>query len=124
VVSDISVAGPGWDSQLNLLDLGTIDKRKGLRRNILVVARGPHRENVRFELTEVRPAFVRCEIGVPRAVNNGATYQTPITIEVPKDSPAVSFAGPKSSELGRIVFRTNHPEVPEVKILLSLTIEE
>lgn len=124
VVSDISVAGPGWDSQLNLLDLGTIDKRKGLRRNILVVARGPHRENVRFELTEVRPAFVRCEIGVPRAVNNGATYQTPITIEVPKDSPAVSFAGPKSSELGRIVFRTNHPDVPEFKILLSLTIEE
>ncbi len=124
VVSDISVAGPGWDSQLNLLDLGTIDKRKGLRRNILLVARGPHRETVRFELAEVRPTFVRCEIGSPRAINNGAAYQTPITIEVPKDSPTVSFAGPRSSELGRIVFRTNHPNVPEFKILLSLTVEE
>lgn len=124
VVSDISVAGPGWDSQLNLLDLGTIDKRKGLRRNIVLVARGPFREEVRFELAEVRPAFLRCEIGAPRAVNNGATYQTPITIEVPKESPAVSFAGPQTNALGRMVFRTNHPDVPEIKILLSLTIEE
>lgn len=124
VVGDISVAGPGWDSQHNLLELGTIDKRKGMRRNLLLVARGPYREEVRFELAEARPAFLRCEIGPPQAVNNGAIYQTPVTIEVPKDSPAVSFAGPQSSEFGRLVFRTNHPKVPEVRILVSLTIEE
>lgn len=124
VVSDISVAGPGWNAQHNLLELGTIDKRKGLRRNVLLVARGPFREQVRFELAETRPAFVHCEIGTPKAINNGAAYQTPVTIEIPKDSPAVSFAGPQTSALGRLVLRTNHPNVPEIRILLSLTIEE
>lgn len=124
VVNDINVVGPGWNAEYNLLDLGTVNRRQGLRRTLLLVVRGPGRDAVRFDLAEVVPPMLRVELGTPRAINNGAAYQTPLTIEIPPGSPTISLTGPRTDRLGRLSVRTTHPTIPEVRLLISLTIEE
>ena len=124
VTSEISIAGSGWDSEHGLLDLDTIDRDKGAERRLLLMVRGPHRQQVTFRPVDVVPSFLQISVGETKAVGNGAVYQTPLLITIPKGSRACSYLGPGKDAYGRIVLETTHPQVTKLSILVCFAVED
>ena len=63
VTSDISVFGPGWNEEQNLLQLGDVPRETGMRRTLLIIARGPASKEVKFSAVKVTPKAMKVEIG-------------------------------------------------------------
>ncbi len=125
LVGDISIVaiGPGWDAEQGLLSLGTVDAAKGVRRQLLLVARGKDRERVVFEPVRVVPDWLEITVGETSQVGGGTVNQTPIWIAIPKGAPSVVHLGSEQGDLGELRLKTNHPKTPELRIRLRFAVE-
>jgi hypothetical protein len=123
VTSDIMVVGPNWDREHGLLDLGTVASGDGARRQLLLVARGPHRQKVSFSPTEVYPDLLRVELGETKPINNGQVFHTPLTIEIPKGSRPANHLGSEGGKLGTILLETGHPEAKQLRIRIRFAVK-
>jgi hypothetical protein len=124
IVRDISVVGPGWGSQAGVLEFPAAAGSEGALRRLILVVRGAHREQTRFDLVRIVPEFVKVELGETTAINNGALTRTPLTIRIPPGSPPGNYLAPPQGELGQIIIDTNHPQQPQLRILLSFAVED
>jgi hypothetical protein len=91
---------------------------------LILVARGAHRNQTRYDPVRIVPEFVKVDLGETTPINDGAVTQTPLTIHIPPGSPPGNYLGPPRGELGQIVIDTNHPRQPQLRILLSFAVEK
>lgn len=122
VVGDLALAGPGWDSSLQVLKLGTVSARTGLQSQLFITSKGPHRESIRPVVREVVPSSMKVEVGEGAAVGTGSVMRFPLTISIPSGSPPVNHLGSSQAPAGRIVLDTGHPESPSMTIPVSVAI--
>jgi len=123
VGSEISIVGPGWDEETGILTLGSVNSRVGIERTLIIRVGGPHRKEVNFELIESVPDLLRVKPGKLRELNNGRVTLTPLTIQIPKGARPANYLGSEQGEFGRITLKTNHPQAPELRILVRFAVE-
>jgi len=123
VESDISVAGPNWSSQLGVLDIGTVSSQAGAQRRLLLVVRGAQCREVRFKPVRTVPEFLEVRVGETTVIGNNEASHTPLFIQIPRGCRAANHLGTKAAKLGEILLETNHPRVPQVRILVRFAVE-
>ncbi len=121
VVSDISVYGDRWDETYGLLTIGTVASEKGAEAHLTVIVRGPHRQDVKFEVAEVFPDFLEVEAG--ERLSTGAVKLIPVTIRIPAGSPQANHVGSDQGRVGRVLINTNHPKVPQLRMLVRFAVK-
>ncbi len=131
VGSEISIVGPNWDSEHDVLYLGTVKSQKGLACRLLLVVHGPYRREVKFKLAEPPPVPLKITFGASTEINNGQVIQTPLLIEIPKGSPQASHLGHTEEsgsdtpdEAAVIQIETTHPDVPKIRIPVRFAVEK
>ncbi|MCC6125982.1 MAG: DUF1573 domain-containing protein [Pirellulales bacterium] len=130
VGEEISVVGPGWDSEQETLYLGTVTSQEGLSRRLLLVVRGPYRKEVHFDLAEPPPAPLKITLGEMTEINNGQVVQTPLLIEIPKGSHQASRLGHvrdsenQSDDAAVIKLETTHPDAHLFRIPVRFAVEK
>jgi hypothetical protein len=124
VASDLSIVGRGWRAEDGVLVLGTVSNQMETTRRLVVVARGPYRQQVNFKAVEKVPPWLVVEIGEPTPIADGAAVQTSLTIKIPKDAPSVNHLGSEYGGYGHILLETNHPKAPSLRILLCFAVQE
>jgi hypothetical protein len=123
VESDISVAGPNWSSQLGLLDIGTVSSQTGTQRRLLLVVRGANCQKVRFKPVRTVPEFLEVRVGEATVIGDGEAAHTPLFIQIPQGCRAANYLGSDAAKLGEILLETNHPRVPQVRVLVRFAVE-
>jgi len=122
VGGDLVLAGPGWDSSRQLLMLGPVSSRTGLRRRIFLTAKGPHREQVLPAVREVVPDSLEVTAGPPAAVGSGTVVRIPIDIVIRPGSRGSNHICSEQAPAGRIVLDTGHPDSPSLSIPVCVAI--
>lgn len=122
VSGDLALAGAAWDSSRQAMMLGTVSSKTGLKTQVFLTTKGPHRDRVRPVLREVVPAAIQVEIGETRPVGSGAVVRTPITIVIPPGSPTANHLCSSQAAAGRIVLDTGLPDTPSFTIPICIAI--
>ena len=130
VVNDITVFGRGFrasssenDDHFGVLNLGTIESKKGLQHSIVLVVKGVHRKDVQFKVQMLDPVgILAVDIEEAKVVGSGKTVHHKLNLEVKQGSPAVSRIGGTQGMPGRILLTTTHPVVKEISIQVVFTI--
>ncbi len=125
LAGDISIVaiGSGWEADHNMLMLGTVRAAAGVRRQFLLVVRGPHRDSVAFEPVRVFPDWLEVEVGKASQIGGGTVTQTPLWIAIPQGAPPAVHLGSEQGEMGEVRLKTNHPKTPELRIRLRFAVE-
>jgi len=123
VTGDLAVAGRSWDSTIQAVLLGSVSSRTGLRTEVFLTVKGPHRESVRPILKEVVPSSMKVDIGEAKPVGAGTVRRVPITVTIPPGSPPCNHLGTPQAPPGRIVLETGHPAQPLMEIPVRVSIE-
>jgi hypothetical protein len=123
VTSDLAIFGDGWNAETNVLNLGTISGRSGIRQTVVIVARGPQAAKVDFQLVDVRPGLLKAELGKTIRMKDRPVAQAILTVRVPPNTPPANFIGSGDAPMGQIVIQTNHPDVPRLRIMVSFLVE-
>lgn len=123
VVGDIQfLPNPSFEPERNVLEFETVPHGVGATRKLFLSVQGEHRDSFTLEVAEIVPAeSVQVSIGEPTRQQNRTIY--PITCTVPKEAPPAMFPGTSSKNFGKVVFKTNHPDIPQVKLNLRLIVE-
>jgi len=124
VAGDVSVVGRGWDGRTGVLEFPPVARREGAERTLMIVVRGPHCREAKFEPVQIAPEFIEVDVGETGSMSDGALTRTPLTVRIPAGSPPANHRGPPQGELGRIVLDTNHPLQPQLEILLRFVVED
>ncbi len=117
IVSDVMVIGPGYKDSNETLDLGVVDSKDGLTRQLRIMAKGEHRDT--FQVTQVitEPAEqLQVRVGEPSALNQGAVRYYPLEVTIPRGTKAGRFLGGDGHPVGKIVLKTNHPDTGDIVI--------
>lgn len=123
VASDITIAGAGWDPDLGVLNIGTVPGRTGTGWRLLLIVRGPHAKEVKFESAHVEPEFLRVEFGRTTSAPTDTMTQTPLFIRIPEGTRPVNHLGSEQGKLGEILLTTTHPQVPQLRIRVRFAVE-
>jgi hypothetical protein len=121
--SEIAIAGPGWDADTGVLNLGEVSRQAGAQRRLMLVVRGPLHKQITFKPASIVPSVLKATLGQRSEINNGAITQIPLLIEIPKGSPPGNHLGSDQGQLGEILLETTHPRVPKLRILVRFAIE-
>ena len=128
ISSDISfiraTGGRGFNPEKNLLALGKLKSAKGAKAKLYIFVKGPYRDSTTIEIESVEPEEVlQVKLGEPVALGNGALIRYPLEIEIPPGQAPLNRQGGEQGKLGKIVFRTTHPEAKEVRLFVQFAIE-
>lgn len=123
VVGDIQlIAGPSYDAKNKILNLGKVDRQSGAETRLHLSVQGPMQDSLELELGEVVPQdSMIVTIGEPKQQTNRTLY--PITCSIPKGAPPAMFPGTNPNNFGKFVIKTNHPNIPEVRVNVRVIIE-
>ena len=115
VGGDITLIGPKFVSDKNILQLGLVEREVGAKVTLRALVKGQHRNDVTLTVASAEPAdSLQATVGEPNREQNIVTI--PLTIEVPRGAPPVSHFGTAESKAGKIVLKTTHPQVEEIEI--------
>jgi hypothetical protein len=122
IVSDIAIVGQKYRERRGMASMGIVNRSQGGRLNLLLLVKGPHRENVTFSVASTDPdEALQVQFAEP------TTYETvvkqPIEIVVPQDTATVQRLASEDNP-GRIVLHTTHPDIPEIEIFVSFAVVE
>ncbi|MCC6512100.1 MAG: DUF1573 domain-containing protein [Pirellulaceae bacterium] len=123
IVGDLQVmGGPSFEVDKNVLNFGTVLSSEGATSNVHLSAQGDLRDTLEFEVVEVIPKdSLQVTIGKPKQQISRTLY--PVTCTVPKGAPPAMFPGTSSKNFGKVVIKTNHPSIPEVRINFRIIVE-
>jgi hypothetical protein len=124
VVSDISIAGRGWNARTGVLAMGTVRRGKGAEWPLMIVVRGPHAKDVRLKPIEIDPGLLQVELGSTRYIADKAICLSRLTIRIPPGSEPSMHLGSGQGKLGRITLQTNHPDGPDLNIYVRFAVRE
>ena len=132
VVSDISVIGPNFRSNKNLLIWGgAASGDKDNRKKLFLIVKGRHQKEVDFKLVEADPEGVlTAEFGEPvdvkREIDGVETViarRFPMDVIIKKGSSGVQRLGNFQGPLGTLKLSTNHPEIDVFTIQVKFSVE-
>jgi hypothetical protein len=106
-----------------LLTLGSVSARETTRRELKLLVRGEQAGNVEFTVRRVEPPQLEVHLGEAKPLSGGRVQQTPLTIELPRGLPGMTYLGTEPGECGEITLSTSHPLVPELKLRVRFAIE-
>ena len=121
VDSDISIRGRGWNDKNGVLMIGTVGSRKGAEQTMMLVCRGAYSKEVTYKVAHVTPDLLKVELG--KRVETDKVSLTPLSIQIPKGSHPANHLGSEQGDFGRITIETNHPQVPQLLILVRFAVE-
>lgn len=123
VVGDITLMGPKVRSATTTVVLGTIDQKEGLTHTVYLLVKGPHRDQTVPEIVEVAPGdSLQATLGEP-LTDSPTVKRIPITLKIPKGALRGNFLGTSDSKTGRIVLKTNHPQIKEIVITVMFVVQ-
>jgi hypothetical protein len=123
VVGDITLMGPKVRPGTTTVVLGTVDQKEGLTHTVYLLVKGPHRDQTAPEIVEVVPSdSLRATLGEP-LTDSPTVKRIPITLKIPKGALRGNFLGTSDSKTGRIVLKTNHPQVKEIVIPVMFLVQ-
>ena len=123
VGSDISIVGGGWNDKNGVLTLGTVRSRQGAEQTVLLSCRGSYSKDVTYKVAHVAPGLLKVELGKRAEVSRGKVSLTPLTIQIPKGSHPANHLGSEQGDFGRITIETDHPQAPQLRILVRFAVE-
>jgi len=118
VVGDISIFGRDFDTRKAVLNLGNVSSREGIRRDLTLLARGPHAGEVEFSIQQIIPDTLEIELGETAMVSGGTFAKTPLSVRIPPGAPLANHLGSDQGAPGEIVLRTSHPDIPTLRIFV------
>ncbi len=122
IVSDIAVAGAGYSERQGVAELGLVKQDEGATLPLLVLVKGPHRNEVTLQKLKTDPAEdLDVEIGEPTVYPTVVKF--PIKVIVPKHAPLVQRRA-STDNAGRILLKTTHPTIGEINFLVSFAVVE
>lgn len=123
VVGEIQfLPSPKFEAERSLLEFDRVPHGAGAMQKMFLSVQGKYRDTLTVEVQEVVPAeSLQVTVGEPTRQQNRTIY--PITCTVPKDAPAAMFPGTSSKNFGKVILKTNHPDIPQVKLNLRLVVE-
>ncbi|WP_437185443.1 DUF1573 domain-containing protein [Planctomicrobium sp. SH668] len=118
-VGALSIIGPNWFAGGPLIDIGKVDAAKGKEIKFTVMLPPGDEE---FKLTEIHidPGFVTARLEPAKTGKELARERYTLYLTVPPGSPTGVWA---SGNPGKVLFKTNHPIVPEIETKLHLDIQ-
>jgi hypothetical protein len=123
VVSDLSIVGPKWNSDLGVLTIGSVRGAEGAKRELRLLVRGDARRDVRVEPAEVKPSWLKVLVGEPTELSP-SVMQLPLSVEIPAGSPPSIHLGTDQGAYGEVVLRVQgHPDVREMRMLVKFLVE-
>lgn len=124
IVSDISIVGPKFQSETNLLRLGPVKAERGVRQQLYVIVKGPYRDAVSLSLGIVDPSDVlQVTLSDRMEVRGGRFHKYPLIIAIPPGSPPTIRRGTKVSRYGEIEIETTHPEAQKVRVYVDFAVQ-
>ncbi len=120
---EITVAGPGWDSDTGILTLGRVPRHEGLRQRLTLIVRGPLAKQVEFKPEHVEPSDLKVTVASRGHIGQENAVSTPLIIDIPPGSAPANHVGSDQGKLGEIILTTTHPKVPKLRILVRFVIE-
>ncbi len=120
--SPIMIVGREWDQDRGTIRLGTVDGAKGTRRQLKLMIRGAHRQQIELQAPQVKPDLLAVTLGEKEELGN--VVAVPLTIEIPPGSPAANYLGYTPESTGEIVIPTNHLELGEVRLKVTFAVSD
>ena len=124
VVSDVSIAGRGWNAQTGVLTMGTVKSSEGVEWPLLIVIRGPRAKDVDLKPIRIIPDSLRVELGSTQHIADKAISLTRLRIRIPPGSRPSNHLGAERGAPGQITIQTNHTELPELNIQVRFAVKE
>ncbi len=123
VESDVNIMGVGWDSSRGMLHFGRINRSSGAERRVMLRLTPLVGDNLKVEVDRTVPDFLQVTIEEPRYVEASLSLFVPITIRVPPGVGPANYFGLDEAHAGKVILKTNHPDAPEVKILVRFAVD-
>jgi len=123
VESDVNIVGAGWDSSRGILHIGRVNRQTGAERRVMLRLAALSDEKLEFHVEKSVPEFLEVTVEADRIVHKDVTMLVPIVIRIPPGAGPANYFGLDEPNLGRVIIKTNHPDAPEVKILVRFAIE-
>ena len=119
-VGEITLVGPGWNSETQVLDIGDIDGRSLTQRKLVILARGPNAKDMNFKVASVEPDYLDVKLGKTTIAETGELSKTELLIEIPESKNVekkalVNYSG-KNGKFAEIVLESIQPPVRSVRI--------
>jgi len=122
VASEVTISGPGWNSEYSYLAIGSLRSGQGATKPLFLTLDGIAPDEATVEVAKLDPEFLEVRLGEKRGTASGRVTVIPITIEIPKDSPGCNYFGPKRDDLGHIQLKTNHATAKELDIYVRFLV--
>jgi len=121
IVGDISIIGPKYDSNRNILVLNGVSQDEGAEAELLVLVKGPERENVKLKIASIDPAEgLEATLDDPQVTERLVRYK--LIVRVPKGAPRMTRLGNDQGKLGRILLTTENSAIKEIPIEVKFSV--
>lgn len=124
VVGPVSIVGNGWHAEYGVLVIGHVNRGEVATRKLSLWIRGKQYKGLEFEPPLVEPKEMQVTCGKVSELNGGAVTMVPLTVEIPKDAPSMNHMGSGQGKWGEISIRTNHADLPPIKIMVQFAVVE
>ena len=122
ITSNITLAGPGYDSDSGIWNLGTLPGDESHSRKLFIFVKGEEAAQVEMKIVKVDPDDVlKADLVPPPAAGRFAKHV--LTLHVTPQGKAVNRLGSEQGEFAEVVIETTHPTVPTLRIPVRLAIE-
>lgn len=126
IVGGISIYGKGWDDNRNLVRLGIIDGKRGLKQSLTVVLRNVTGQSTpqKLRITSITPSeFLKATLSNQKTGSSGKITHARLNIEIPPNTPAVNFIGSQQAPTGRILLESDRPNGPKLNLRVSFIVQ-
>lgn len=115
-----------YDPKLNLLNMGKFSSAEGGFKKILIAARNSTDKKIELKLKKILPESLTdsFEVEIGESMDKNAQTLFPVTIKIPKGTPAFNRGGTTPKNFVKMLFETNLDVSNEISINLRLIVEE
>jgi len=124
IVSDISIIGPNFDRDDNVVRVGTIKSDESVRKELFVLVKGPYRDQVQLNVDAVDPeGILQVHIGDRAELRNGLVHKYPLTIEIQAGNRVTSRLGGEAAPMGEFHIITTHPQTKVIPVYVRFAVQ-
>lgn len=123
VESDVNIVGTGWDTTRGILHLGRVSQATGAERRVMLRLGALESRPIQVSVEKTSPDFLQVTIGEPRLIESSFSIFVPVTVRVPPGVGPANYFGNEENQLGKVILKTNHPDAPEIKILVRFAVD-
>jgi hypothetical protein len=122
IVGNVTIVGPDFDGQSDILKLGTLPGDAPIERQLWVLIKGEAAAEGRLRVKETDPAeILQVTLGEPSRFGN-LTRQS-MTVRIVPPGRVVNRLGSRQGELGRILLASPAADGPTVLVYVSFALE-